>query len=270
MTKVQIKSEKLTPLGGVFSIMEQFDALLAQTINSTLGLRCTLFGYQYSEILRSLMCVYLCGGSCIEDISTHLMKHLSLHPTLRTCSADTILRAIGELTCKNITYKSATGKSYDFNTANKMNCLLIKALLATGQLKSGQEYNFDFDHQFIETEKYDAKPTYKKFLGYSPGVAVINDMIVGIENRDGNTNVRFNQRETLKIVIPQTATYEIMNKTYAYKVVDGVAHAAIISVQPLSDGVNYIVVSGLNDGDVIITEGAGYVKEGMKIQAKQK
>ena len=164
MAKVQIKSEKLTPFGGIFSIMEQFDALLAQTIDSTLGLRCTLFGYQYSEILRSLMCVYLCGGSCIEDISTHLMKHLSLHPTLRTCSADTILRAIGELTCKNITYKSASGKSYDFNTADKMNSLLIKALLATGQLKSGQEYDFDFDHQFIETEKYDAKPTYKKFF----------------------------------------------------------------------------------------------------------
>ena len=155
-----------------------------------------MFGYQYSEILRSLMCVYLCGGSCIEDVTTHLMKHLSLHPTLRTCSADTILRAIEELTFKNITYKSASGKSYDFNTADKMNCLLVNALLATGQLKSGQEYDFDFDHQFIETEKYDAKPTYKKFLGYSPGVAVINDMIVGIENRDGNTNVRFKQRET--------------------------------------------------------------------------
>ena len=164
MAKIQIKSEKLTPFGGFFSIMEQFDALLAQTIDSTLGLRCTMFGYQYSEILRSLMCVYLCGGSCIEDVTTHLMKHLSLHPTLRTCSADTILRAIEELTCKNITYKSASGKSYDFNTADKMNCLLIKALLATGQLKSGQEYNFDFDHQFIETEKYDAKPTYKKFF----------------------------------------------------------------------------------------------------------
>ena len=80
MAKVQIKSEKLTPFGGIFSIMEQFDALLAQTIDSTLGLRCTMFGYQYSEILRSLMCVYLCGGSCIEDVTTHLMKHLSLHP----------------------------------------------------------------------------------------------------------------------------------------------------------------------------------------------
>ena len=48
MAKIQIKSEKLTPFGGFFSIMEQFDALLAQTIDFTLGLRCTLFGYQYS------------------------------------------------------------------------------------------------------------------------------------------------------------------------------------------------------------------------------
>ena len=34
-----------------------------------------------------------------------------------------------------------------------------------------------------EAEKFDAKPRYKKFLGYRPGVAVIGDMIVGIENR---------------------------------------------------------------------------------------
>ena len=37
--KIQIKSEKLTPFGGISSIMEQFDALLAQTIDSTL-VRC--------------------------------------------------------------------------------------------------------------------------------------------------------------------------------------------------------------------------------------
>ena len=62
MAKIQIKSEKLTPFGGIFSIMEQFDALLSQTIDSTLGLRCKLYGYQYREIFRSLMCVYFCGG----------------------------------------------------------------------------------------------------------------------------------------------------------------------------------------------------------------
>ena len=71
----QIQSEKHTPFGDFFSIMEQFYAFLAQTIDSTLGSRCTLFDYQHSEILRSLICVYLCGGSCLEDISTHLIKY---------------------------------------------------------------------------------------------------------------------------------------------------------------------------------------------------
>ena len=75
MAKIQIQSEKHTPFGDFFSIMEQFYAFLAQTIDSILGSRCTLFGYQYSEILRSMMCVYLCGGSCLEDISTHLIKY---------------------------------------------------------------------------------------------------------------------------------------------------------------------------------------------------
>ena len=144
------------------------------------------------------MCVYFCGGTCIEDVSTHLMKHLSLYPRLRTCSADTILRAIEELTCKNTTYISDSGKSYDFNIADNMNKLLINALLKTGQLEAGKEYDIDFDHQYIEAEKFDAKPTYKKFLGYGPGVAVIGDNIVGIENRDGNTNVRFYQKATLE------------------------------------------------------------------------
>ena len=65
MAKIQIKFEKLTPFGGIFSIMEQFDALLVQTIDATLGLRCTLYGYQYSEILRfsnipSAICVRYC------------------------------------------------------------------------------------------------------------------------------------------------------------------------------------------------------------------
>ena len=178
--------------------MEQFDSKLSSIIDATLGRRCTLYGYQYSEIIRSLMCVYFCGGSCIEDVTTHLMPHLSLHPTLRTCSADTILRAISELTQENISYRSDMGKTYGFNTVDRLNTLLVKALLSMGQLSEGGTYDVDFDHQFIETEKYDAKPTYKKFLGYRPGVAVIGDVIVGIENSDGNTNVRFHQEDTLK------------------------------------------------------------------------
>lgn len=40
--------------------------------------------------------------------------------------------------------------------------------------------------------------TYKKFTGYRPGIATVGDVIVGIENRDGNANVRFHQENTLK------------------------------------------------------------------------
>ncbi|MCI7038017.1 MAG: IS1380 family transposase, partial [Bacteroidales bacterium] len=69
MAKVAIKSEKLSHFGGIFSIMVQFDSNLSSVIDSTLGMRCRLYGYQYSEIIRSLMSVYFCGGSCIEDVT---------------------------------------------------------------------------------------------------------------------------------------------------------------------------------------------------------
>ena len=76
MAKIQIKSEKLTSFGGIFPIMEKFDRMLSHTIiDSTLGLRSKVYGYQYSEIIRSLMCVYFCGGSCVEDVSSHLMEN---------------------------------------------------------------------------------------------------------------------------------------------------------------------------------------------------
>lgn len=105
---------------------------------------------------------------------------------------------IKELTQENISYTSDMGKTYDFNTADTLNTLLLNCIFASGQLREGERYDIDFDHQFIETEKYDAKPTYNKFLGYRPGVAVIGDLIVGIENSDDNTNVRFHQKNMLK------------------------------------------------------------------------
>ena len=51
MAKVQIKSEKLTPFGGIYSIMEQFEALLAQIIDSTLRL---VNGYRTEYVICSI------------------------------------------------------------------------------------------------------------------------------------------------------------------------------------------------------------------------
>ena len=105
--------EGLTPFGDIFSIMEQFDSMLSLIIDHTLGQRCrSIIGYQYSEIVRSPMSVYFCGGSCVEDVTSHPMRHLSYHPMLRTCSSDTILRAIKKLTQDNISYTSDQVKTY--------------------------------------------------------------------------------------------------------------------------------------------------------------
>ena len=114
MANISIKSQKITPFGGIFHVMEKFDHHIGPVVDGELGFRCTTFGYQYSEITRSLMSVYFCGGDCVEDVTSHLMPHLSLHPTLRTCSSDTILRGISELSTANTTYVSETGRSYDF------------------------------------------------------------------------------------------------------------------------------------------------------------
>lgn len=71
------------------------------------------------------------------------------------------------------------------------------------------------------------------------------------------------------IVIPQAATYELQEKIFVYKVVDGKAVSAGITVLPQNNGVEYIVESGLQVGDVIIAEGAGLVREGATIKTEE-
>ena len=56
-------------------------------------------------------------------------------------------QAIKELTQGNISYTSDTGKNYDFNTADTLNTLLRNFMFAAGQLKEGEMYDVDFDHQ---------------------------------------------------------------------------------------------------------------------------
>jgi membrane fusion protein (multidrug efflux system) len=67
------------------------------------------------------------------------------------------------------------------------------------------------------------------------------------------------------IVIPQSATYEIQDKIYVYKVVGGKAQSTIITILPMNDGQHYVVTSGINEGDVIVAKGANYVKEGQEM-----
>lgn len=69
------------------------------------------------------------------------------------------------------------------------------------------------------------------------------------------------------IIIPQSATYELQNKIFTWKVVDGKTQSTPISVYKYNDGKTYIVLSGLKPGDVIIAEGAGLIQEGTSVNS---
>ncbi|MGN0189104.1 MAG: efflux RND transporter periplasmic adaptor subunit [Candidatus Cryptobacteroides sp.] len=64
------------------------------------------------------------------------------------------------------------------------------------------------------------------------------------------------------IVIPKGATYELQDKVFVYKVVDRKAQSTPVRVHRLDNGTEYIVEDGLEEGDVIIAEGAGLLREG--------
>jgi len=67
------------------------------------------------------------------------------------------------------------------------------------------------------------------------------------------------------IVIPQEATYELQNRTFVYRVIDGKTKATPVTLFSHNNGQEYIVEQGLSVGDTIIAEGAGLLKEGIEI-----
>lgn len=197
--KIQNFKTRVSPFAGISLVNYHFNKSgLSQLTDKELGKRSEKGGYQYSEIIRNLSNVFLSGGDVIEDINTHLREHLQSIPGNNVPSADTVLRGIKKLSTENTIYTSESGISYNFNINEKLNRLNIKSLKLTKQLKAGAYYDFDYDNQINANNKWDAKPTYKKNTGYFPGIVTIGDKIIGVENRDGNANVKFKQAETLE------------------------------------------------------------------------
>ena len=85
----------------------------------------------------------------------------------------------------------------------------------------------------------------------------------------GMADVLIPYRMDSVLSIPQSSTYELQDKIFVYRVSDGKAVATRIEVNPVHDGMNYTVVSGLAAGDVIVTTGVGLLKDGEEIVVKQ-
>ncbi|MCF0054945.1 efflux RND transporter periplasmic adaptor subunit [Dyadobacter sp. CY356] len=86
--------------------------------------------------------------------------------------------------------------------------------------------------------------------------------------RSGNSaSVRIPSRTTSALLIPQSATYEIQGKLFAYVVGDSSAVKSVeLKVQATPSGQAYVVQSGLKAKDIIVIEGITGLAEGTKIK----
>lgn len=132
----------------------------------------------------------------------------------------------------------------------------------------------------VELQLSDGKPFEHK--GYIEGVSGVVDPSTGTVQfravfpnperilRSGSTgNVVIPNIYDNCVVIPQSTTFELQDKVYVYMLVDGKATSSMVDVEPISNGKEYIVKSGLNVGDIIIAEGVGLLREGTPVVAQK-
>ncbi len=88
----------------------------------------------------------------------------------------------------------------------------------------------------------------------------------GLLKSGGAATVVAPQINSSAIVIPQNATAQVQDKVFVYKVgQDNKVHYTEITVDPQNDGINYVVTSGLKNGDRYVLRGITKLTDGQKI-----
>lgn len=115
--------------------------------------------------------------------------------------------------------------------------------------------------------------TISGVMGANTGTASVRVLFKNTNNmlRSGATGtILIPEIMNDRILVPQKATYELQDRKYVYLLNDSnkVASKAI-TIEPINDGVSYIITDGLKAGDKIVTEGVGtVVRDGMTISPK--
>ena len=193
-------NSNVTPFGGIHLIHEQLFAQGAvDFLDNQLGARVKTIGYNYSDILLSRFYTSLCGGNSTEDVNYLRDNTFKYLKGIKIPSADTILRGDVELSVPCEYIVTTAGKTNKINVNTRMNKFLVDSAIKFKQLNTRDKgLVYDFDHQFIPADKFDAQYSYKNKKGYFPGVATISNIPVYIEGRNGNCNVKTAQLSTHK------------------------------------------------------------------------
>ena len=197
--KITLSSDNIKSFGGLNFILTEFDNLqLPALIAEHLGERPPQAQFSFNDVIKNMWSIIFAGGDCAEDIGANLREEFLQIENLKVCSPDTLLRLQKSLALDKEVHIGKSGSVNDISRHAALNALNLDMLLQLKTLIPEKKYDFDFDHQFVPCEKYDSRKGYKMAKGYFPGVASIGKEIVYIENRNGNSNVKFKQADTLK------------------------------------------------------------------------
>jgi len=193
-----MNSAHVSSFGGLNFVVEELEKQdMADVLASHLPKLPPQSMYSWKDILYSFWSIYLCGGDCIEDISTNLKGHIGNNPFYKVPSPDRILGRFKQLAIAKSILKSPRGTAkHEFGINQQLNQLNVKILKKLKALE-GSELTLDYDNTIIFTDKADSANTYKKAHGYQPGVGIMGNNIVYVENRNGNSNPRTLQEKTL-------------------------------------------------------------------------
>lgn len=194
-------NRKITPFGGAVPVLKLIkDFKIPELIRECLGTRVKQAKFGYDDAIISWMLTNLCGGRRLDHMRK-TKKALDLIPDLNIPSPVTLGRLMKTLateltTTRNISKggKKARIIFSEINDNDILTDLLLKATKQVGVLKENVSYVMDIDAVFIETDNFEAK--YNRLhdaYGFYPMVALIDDLPVFIEMRNGNVAPAYGQ-----------------------------------------------------------------------------
>ena len=191
-------SSAVSAFGGLnYVIKEAIDLNISGFLNRNLPSLPKQSKYNWFDVFMSYWSVFFCGGDCAEDLAFNLKDGLQNNPFINIPSPDRVLDRLKSLSDTTQSFTAKRSKSeHQFSLANELNRLNIKMLSLLPGFKKNNVV-LDYDNTIIFTEKVDARMTYKKDFGYCPGVGMIGNHIVYVENRNGNSSAQVLQHETI-------------------------------------------------------------------------
>jgi len=196
--KIIQSPQQITPFGGLTFVYQFLEnKRVGQLINSYLFDLPNQSKYTWKDIIYSLWSIPFCGGDCIEDLSINLKNYIQPIPYFNVPSSDSVLKRLKELAKPQQTLVSKySGKCHNFSINMALNKLNLKLIKKMGGV-SNKTVILDYDNTILTNEKADSRMTYIKQKDYCPGVGIIRDKIVYVENRNGNSDAQTFQDKTV-------------------------------------------------------------------------